>query len=421
MSRINKVKKILQEKNINSFRIIEVENTSYQQFYDLEKLETVRKVNTLETNVTLYKEMEVDGKKVLGEASFIISHDESKANLEKLINDCLYQASFVHNEYYELVEASKKKSMAYKELEEKPFEILKNIACIFFNESKKDARFNALELFYDENIVHLVNSKGVDYKKKTFEISCEAIPSFYSDTYKTELYRMFKYKELNYDKIKEDAKESISDVYNRGKAIKLENVKNCNVLLHGKELLNLFEEVIYGFSYQSFYSHGNVYEIGDAISKKKLNIALDSNTKFDFFDNDGILLHKSEIVKNGVMTSSFGSNRYAYYLGKKATGNLSKVCLSHGKKETKVLKNKPYLELIDLSGIQVDLYQGYLGGEVRLALYYDGEKVTPVTGFSFTCDLKEAINNIELSKETENINYYNGPKLALIKNAIINC
>lgn len=420
MSRINKILKALDAKKVASYRIIETQTTSYQQFYDLQKLETVRCVDTLEEKVTIYLTSEVEGKKTVGEASFVVSHDEAKANLEKMIDQALYEASFIKNDYYELPKGDKKLSRSYKPLEEKPFVILTKMAKIFFEKANDVARFNALELFFNDETTRIVNSNGVDYKKKTFQIEIEAIPSFYSDTLKTELYRMFRYNEVNYDKVQKDATSAISDVYNRGKAIKLENVPKCNIILHDQEIGELCYELIDNLNYASVYSKSNLKNIGEKLTTNKINISVDSKNKYDYFDDDGVRLAKCDVIKDGMVNSYFGSNRFGYYLNMVPTGNLDIISLAKGKKSVESFKKKPYLEIFDMSGIQVDAYQNYLGGEVRLALYFDGEDIIPVSGFSFSADLMESIENMEVSKETNEISYYRGAKYVLIKGATIN-
>ncbi|MBO7535987.1 MAG: hypothetical protein J6T34_02440 [Bacilli bacterium] len=420
MSRINKIIKSLKAKNVSEYRIIETIEDDYQQFYDLQKLETVRRVSTTEDQVTIYVKTAEDGKTLMGEASFIVSHEESKANLEKLIDQAIYEASFIKNQEYSLVNGDKKKSMAYKPLAEDPFTILTKLAKIFFKQSNEVARFNALELFFNDVTTHIVNSNGVDYKKRTYEINIEAIPSFYGEGIKTELYRMFEYNELKYDKAASDAKEAILDVYNRGKAVKLEGVNKANIILRDKDLFQLAFEVIDSLHYASVYNHSNLKKVGEALTSNKINIGLDANTKYDYFDNDGVRLSKCSVIEDGIVKSYYGNNRYACYIGVKPTGNLNKLTLSKGKKSVEAFKTKPYLEIYDMSGIQVDAYQNYLGGEVRLALYFDGKDIIPVSGFSFSANLQEAIDNMSLSKEVSNINNYSGAKFALIKDVAIN-
>lgn len=420
MSRINKIIKSLKAKGVSDYRIIETTEDSYQQFYDLQKLETVRRVSTTEDQVTVYVKTKASDKVLMGEASFIVSHEESSANLAKLIDQAIYEASFIKNQEYSLVKGDKKKSMAYKPLEEEPFAILSKMAKLFFSESNEVARFNSLELFFNDVTTHIVNSNGVDYKKKTYEIDIEAIPSFYGDNLKTELYRMFEYKELNYDKVASDAKGAIRDVYNRGKAIKLEGVTKSNIILRDKDLMELVYEVIDNLHYANVYNHSNLKSVGEALTSNKINISLDANTKYDYFDVDGVRLAKRTLVEEGIVKSYYGNNRYACYIGENPTGNLNKICLSKGKKSVEAFKTKPYLEIYDMSGIQVDAYQNYLGGEVRLALYFDGKDIIPVSGFSFSANLQEALDNMSLSKETSNINHYSGAKYALIKDVVVN-
>ena len=420
MSRINKIIKSLKAKGVSDYRIIETIEDSYQQFYDLQKLETVRRVSTTEDQVTVYVKTKASDKVLMGEASFIVSHEESSANLAKLIDQAIYEASFIKNQEYSLVKGDKKKSMAYKPLEEAPFAILAKMAKLFFSESNEVARFNSLELFFNDVTTHIVNSNGVDYKKKTYGIDIEAIPSFYGDNLKTELYRMFEYNELNYDKVASDAKGAIRDVYNRGKAIKLEGVTKSNIILRDKDLMELVYEVIDNLHYANVYNHSNLKKVGEALTSNKINISLDANTKYDYFDVDGVRLAKRNLVEEGIVKSYYGNNRYACYIGENPTGNLNKICLSKGKKSVEAFKTKPYLEIYDMSGIQVDAYQNYLGGEVRLALYFDGKDIIPVSGFSFSANLQEALDNMSLSKEIANINHYSGAKYALIRDVVVN-
>ena len=67
-----------------------------------------------------------------------------------------------------------------------------------------------------------------------------------------------------------------------------------------------------------------------------------------------------------------------------------------------------------MSGLQVDFYNDYIGGEVRLAYYHDGSKTIPVTGISISGKLSEVLNHIRLSAETAVHNGYSGPRKALL-------
>ena len=67
-----------------------------------------------------------------------------------------------------------------------------------------------------------------------------------------------------------------------------------------------------------------------------------------------------------------------------------------------------------MSGLQVDILNDYIGGEVRLAYYFDGEKKIPMTGISISGKLSEALDSIRLSDEAKCAGSYKGPKYALL-------
>ena len=63
----------------------------------------------------------------------------------------------------------------------------------------------------------------------------------------------------------------------------------------------------------------------------------------------------------------------------------------------------------------MDFYTDYIGGEIRLAYWHDGEKVTPVTGISFSGSVAEAFNSIRLSGEITTQDRYTGPRKAILE------
>ena len=67
-----------------------------------------------------------------------------------------------------------------------------------------------------------------------------------------------------------------------------------------------------------------------------------------------------------------------------------------------------------MSGLQVDSYNDYIGGEVRLAYYHDGEKLIPVTGVSISGKLEDVLNKLRLSGTSTVHNGYMGPDKAIL-------
>ena len=80
------------------------------------------------------------------------------------------------------------------------------------------------------------------------------------------------------------------------------------------------------------------------------------------------------------------------------------------------MKQGAYLEIVSMSGLQVDFFSDYIGGEIRLAYYCDGETVTPVTGISISGSVTEVLNTIRLSSKKAIHNGYVGPDKAVVEN-----
>ena len=74
----------------------------------------------------------------------------------------------------------------------------------------------------------------------------------------------------------------------------------------------------------------------------------------------------------------------------------------------------PYIECVSLSGIQLDLYSDYIGGEIRLAYLCENGKKTPITGISMSGKLSEVLNSIRFSTEVISKDRLEGPKNALL-------
>jgi len=429
---INRVKNCLDLKKaenvISDYSITVLSTETVEEFFVIQKLETTRQTDTSEIHVTVYKKEE----DTLGSSSFIVSHEISKNEINNLIDKAVYSASFVHNKAYELVQGDKKMKKVRKLENVNPFDTLQSYAQKFINasidENDMSIKFNSLELFFTFKNIHLITSTGIDYEKKIYNVMIESIPSFTDKLsgFKTELYRAFHYNNINDETLKQvenDAKDAVLDCQLRAKATKCEIKKKMDVILKDNNLPQLFFEVADNLNYANVYNKSNLFSIGNKVQTKpatKMNITLCKTSKEDFFDGEGILLQDTELIKNGEVVNYFGSKRFASYLGIEPTGMLNLLKMKKGTKSVEEFKQNEHIEILDMSGLQVDLYQGYIGGEVRLATYFDGKDYHPISGFSFSGDLKEVLNNYELSTETITLRNYIGPKYIKIKNVEIN-
>jgi len=390
-----------------------------QAFYVMQKLETTRIVDTTEYQITVYKQFNEGGVSYTGSSSFALSHKLSKKELENKIEEAAFAATFIKNKQYNLVVGEKKRSWTQTPFEFEPFQLLDQIASTFFSVSSKNIRFNALELFHTTTVNHIVSSRGVDYKKTLHQVNVEAIPSYDGSGHKVELYKYYTYHTIDFELIKDNAQNALKDVTIRYQAKAIIDVSKVDVLLKEEDLKSLFESLIEDYSYDSIYRQSTDKVIGDAIQKDVsgdyLNIGLKPSSKADAFDKDGVLLFPIKVIEKGIITNYYGSNQYAQYLDIKPSGLLRTIYVPKGKSSYEQMTKKPHLEIIALSGIQIEMYSGYIGGEVRLAIYFDGRFHHPVSGFSFSGNIDKCLSSLALSKETVEIEGYEGPKYIKLK------
>jgi PmbA protein len=406
---------------VDDYQISITEENRHEMYFVLGKRETVRTTKVVSHSVTVFKKMTKDGKDFLGASTFIVPYVLSKTALEKKIQDALYSASFVQNKAYTIPTGDgKRHNFKTPELTLNPWKTLDEVAATFENQVSTVRKFNALELFLISSRVRLVNSKGVDYQKNNSSLEVEAIPSFDGHkptdptNQKVELHRYFRYKKIDLKVIHDDALHALEEVEARFNAQKLPLKGVVDVILKDEEVVELCKELIGNLSYASVYNGATDKKIGDVFQKvtggEKLTIGLDRRYAADKFDMDGVLLKPVTVIKDGKVHANYGSNRYAQYLGVAPTGDLAGCKVVLGKTSKEELFKGPYLEIISLSGIQIEIYNSYIGGEVRLAYYFDGKKKIPVSGFSFSGNLFTALENIKISLEPFVTTTFEGPK-----------
>ena len=117
-------------------------------------------------------------------------------------------------------------------------------------------------------------------------------------------------------------------------------------------------------------------------------------------------------VEDGKVLNYYGGNRYGQYLKETPTGNLTCLCAAPG---TAQLPQGSWLEVVSMSGLQVDMYNDYIGGEIRLAYHHTPEGVLPLTGISFSGSLTDALSKIRFSTESATHGGYHGPVMAVLE------
>jgi len=418
----NVVELLKESTNVCDYKVIKRNKESFELFFVHDKLETVRATNTKETMVTVY----VDHKKFRGDSTFTISPADDENILKNKIENACEMASLINNKHYDLIEdetavveiPTNFKNYEFRELGTKIYNVLKE--CV----SKSKAKLNATEIFINKYARTVTNSRGIDKTEYRYDAMIETIPTYdkRAKNDSVELYESISFSQFDEETLKKRINQSLKDVTARAKAKKPDYDINVPVLLRTNEIAEIISNIKYNLTYGSVYSKKNLYKKGDLIQTKPMFDTLDITACGQIegsplsraFDNDGVSLGEQKIVRQGKACNYYGSMQYAKYLNKKVTGDLPLTVLKKGKFSERALKSEPYLECVSFSGLQVDIANDYIGGEVRLANYFDGTKVTPVTGIAISGKFSEVINTIKLSNKQIVEQGYKGPAYALL-------
>lgn len=405
---------------VSDYKITENKCKSYQLFFVKGKLETVRTADTRDIQVTVY----VDHGEFKGDSSFLVYPSTTVEDLARLVEEAVQKALLIQNKTYTLPTAetgsySVESNFEGKALPELAEMIARNV---FAANTLENANLNSVEVFVNRYTDRVCNSRGIDKTQTRYDAMVEAIPTYNGEAQSVELYQQYNFASLDEVQIQAEISEKLRDVKARYEAVTPEKIENCAVILNKQELSELCQNIVGDLNYGTVYARAGLFHKGDAIQKDptgdKLNITmageLPGNIRSAKFDGDGMAMRSISVVEDGVAVNYYGANRFGQYLGETPTGNLRCMLVSPGS-ACNCLKKPPYLEVVSMSGLQVDTFNDYIGGEVRLAYYHDGEKLRPVTGISITGKLSAVLSAIRFSQETGVYDGYNGPVKAILK------
>ncbi len=417
---------LLENDAINAYRITEKRVESHELFFVRGKLETVRTTDTLDTEVAVY--VDHDGKR--GDSSFSVYRGMSEEEARAKIASAAERAKLVFNEPYELPAGGAftgeiengLSGLGLKECAEKIAD------AVLSAEQGEGCSINALEVFVYRDTVRVVNSEGIDKTQTITRADVESIPTYTDESGSYELYHRMHFTDLDPERLKKEVTEKSQEVRDRAKAKKAEPSDNVAIVLRAGEISDMIDELTYGLNYADVYTESNRWGVGDEIQTEKgcdpltvtMKAAVKGSDLSAFFDKDGTGLTNVTVIENGKVTALWGSSRFGQYLKvEKPSGSLLCYSLQPGTLTDEELQSTDRLECVSLSGLQIDPFADYLGGEIRLAYRVKNGVREPVTGITFSTTLSGALNSLRLSGRVVTHREYEGPEFMLFKGAEI--
>lgn len=421
------IKVLNKAKYISAWKINATETESCELFYVDKRLETNRATDSFDYLVTIY----VDKGELRGTATFTYYPFMDEKQIKEKIDEAVFASQFTFNKFFDIPSPSEVKlEDAPTNLNKKSFnKIIKDVQKSIFKADKfKDGYLSATEIFLYKNIITIVNSKGVNLSYTKYYGNIETIPSWKAKEDEVELYNMIQFSSFDPKDITNQIKEALllAKARAKAKALKVKKLpEDISIIIQDEEVEQLFQSFAMDLNYAAKYQRYNHYEIGssvqgDNILGTKLNLTMMPNYENAMnsspVDADGVILKEVELIKDGVAINRYGSYKFGYYLGiKEPTGDIPVIVVKEGNISIEDMKKKPYIRCVRFSGMQLDLDSGFIGGEVRLGFYFDGQKEIPVTGFSISGDFHQLKGQMVFSKETTTRPNYHGPKFIQIK------
>ena len=393
---------------------------SCELFYVKGRLETVRRTDTCDKEVTVY--VEHDGCK--GDARFFVYPSTTPQQLKELIDEAAAKALLIHNKTYALPAAQTGEYTVESNFAQyDPAALAGRIAkTVHAASAAENAALNAVEVFVNRHTETVCNSSGVNKTQVRWDAMVEAIPTYNGPQESVELYEQINFSSFDEAALARRIAGKMAEVKARYEAAAPAAPLAGAVVLGAQELSKLFWEIAENADYATVYGQSGLFKKGDAIQKAPAGDVIGitmageapGSPRSAKFDPDGLALVGARIVDGGKLMGYYGSNRYGQYLGETPTGVLNCICVDAGTADAAALA-APYLEVLSMSGLQVDFYSDYIGGEVRLALWHDGAETRPVTGISIAGKLSEVLEGIRLSSALVTEGSYYGPEKALLR------
>lgn len=404
---------------VSDYKIHVHNKESFELFFVKGKLETVRCIDTCDKEVTVY----VDHGEYKGDAQFFVYPSTTEEQLEQLIAEAAEKALLIQNKSYTLPGAETGCFAVESNFADfAPAELAAMISKAVFEANEiENASLNSVEVFINKHTDHVCNSRGLDKTQVRYDAMVEAIPTYNGESQSVELYEQYNFATYEESAVRQEIAGKMAEVKARYEAVKPDFALNCHVILNAQELADLFGSIARNLNYSTVYAHSNLWSKGDPIQKAPkgdtIGITMAGEVPGSIrsrkFDGDGMSLGSVRLVDSGKAVAYYGANRFGQYLGEIPTGALPCMKVDAG---SAVMPEGAYLEVVSMSGLQVDFFNDYIGGEVRLAYYHDGSKNIPVTGISISGKLSEVLEELYLFEQTAVFGGYQGPAKAILGN-----
>jgi PmbA protein len=397
----DKIIELLKNSGADAWEVTDKCTEGWEFYFIKHQLDQNRVRDVEHIEVTVHRKLE-DGK-LLGSASQEIAPTASEAEAKKIIDNLFERASYVKNPYYELNKKTVESDIKSFDPEQMARDFIEAMQQV---PETSGEDINSYEIFAESCKRRYVNSEGIDVTVCYPSSTVEVVVNARNEEHEIELYRLYTAGTCD----KENLVKEISNTLKYGKdrlvAQPTPSVGKAAVLFPTQDSTQIFKWFAIKMNAAMKYRGISNFEIGKPVVEGAVGDTititavkeLPNSSKNTPVDSEGAQVRDMDIIRENVPVSFWGDAQFRYYLGVDAF-IASNFKAEGGKLTESEIRTGTYLEPVEFSDFSVDMVTGDIAGEIRLAYWHDGEKVTPVTGGSVSGNLAELVKNIKLSKE----------------------
>ena len=411
------------------YKITEEKITRIESHFVKKQLEMNRHADVKHTYLTVYRVFSEDGKKFRGSSVTEIHPGMSRTEIKEVIEESLYVAGFVKNEYYPLVGANDGAETTFErgDIDVDLYSALERLIPAVYDEDRYDNGYLSYsEFFIARKDVRVLNSNGIDRSYTVYSTDMETAVNW-KEGNEIEITEQCKMADFDSELLGERVAKLFEVAAKKPLAQMTPAVKDMNILLTGDCLKEFFSYYYSNANAANVYSMISTYKAGDALQgdalgdkvTMTLNPFLKGSTSSKPYDSDGFPLKSVELIKDGVLNQYWGDVRFSSYLNIPPTGDIGSYVVTGGTKSITDMKAEPYLELVSFSGFQMDSLTGDFASEIRLGFYFDGTETVPVTGGSVSGNIKKVHGDMVMSVERAQYDNYEGPLTVCVRGVSI--
>ena len=219
---------------VDGFKINIHNKESMELFFVKGKLETVRRTDTCDKEVTVY----VNHGEFKGDSQFFVYPSTTEVQLKTLIDEAVEKALLINNKNYELPGAETGEYAVDSNFADyEAAELAATVSKAVFEANKvENASLNSVEVFINKHTESVVNSNGLDKTQIRYDAMVEAIPTYNGESMSVELYEQYNFGNLDVTELETEIAGKMAEVKARFEAVKPEYALSGKVILDKQEL-----------------------------------------------------------------------------------------------------------------------------------------------------------------------------------------